>query len=189
MSDRTDKAAGRSPSSSHPAGPAANPRASIGDSSVGAMDGVIASIRQAMRDGEPLATGNAEPQTARGGDGVLRLDPSMMVLEPSHPAPPAQDIELASTAAEPAARSQPALAPTPQAGLVSDTAARAAVAAMAELRQMAGTTAASSGGGLTVEALVRQSLAPLLSGWLEQNLPGIVERVVRAEVERILDRR
>ena len=184
MSDRPDKAAGRSPSASPPA----NPRASIGDSSVGAMDGVIASIRQAMRDGEPLATGNAEPPTARGSDGVLRLDPSMMVLEPSHPAPPAQDVEAASTAAEPAARTQPTLAPTPQAGLVSDITARAAVAAMAELRQMAGTTAASGGGGLTVEALVRQSLAPLLSGWLEQNLPGIVERVVRAEVERILDR-
>ncbi len=180
MSDRPDKAAGRSP----PASPPAN----IGDSSVGAMDGVIASIRQAMRDGEPLATGNAEPATARGGDGVLRLDPSMLVLEPSSTAP-AQNTGAASTATEPAARPQPALAPTPQAGLISDAAARAAAAAMNELRQMAGASAATSGDGLTVEALVRQSLAPLLSGWLEQNLPGIVERIVRTEVERILDRR
>lgn len=186
MSDLGNKAAaGDKAARNAPAGPPAG----IGDSSVGAMDGVIASIRQAMRDGEPLATGGTEPSTARGGDGVLRLDPSMLVSEPSHSAPAAQDSEATSIGPEPAARTQPALAPTPQPGLVSDAAAHAAAAAMAELKQMAGAANPASAGGLTVEALVRQALAPLLSGWLEQNLPGIVERVVRVEVERILDRR
>ncbi len=160
--------------SDKPARAPANPPAGIGDSSVGAMDGVIASIRQAMRDGEPLATGSAEPVTARGADGVLRLDPSMLISEPSPAA--AAAIETSPPAPEPAARTQP--------GLVSDATARAAVASLAELKRAGG----SGGGGLTVEAMVREALAPMLAAWLEQNLPGLVERIVRAEVERIMER-
>jgi len=37
----------------------------------------------------------------------------------------------------------------------------------------------------TLEDLVREMLRPLLKGWLDDNLPGIVERLVRAEIERV----
>jgi cell pole-organizing protein PopZ len=37
----------------------------------------------------------------------------------------------------------------------------------------------------TLEDLVREMLRPLLKGWLDDNLPGIVERIVRQEMERV----
>jgi cell pole-organizing protein PopZ len=37
----------------------------------------------------------------------------------------------------------------------------------------------------TLEDLVREMLQPLLKSWLDDNLPGLVERLVRAEIERV----
>jgi uncharacterized protein len=37
----------------------------------------------------------------------------------------------------------------------------------------------------TVEDLVQDMLRPMLKGWLDQNLPTMVERMVRAEIERV----
>src|SRR5262245_44917555 len=40
-------------------------------------------------------------------------------------------------------------------------------------------------GGRTVEELVSELLRPMLKTWLDENLPGMVERLVRAEIERV----
>ncbi|MGH6769110.1 MAG: PopZ family protein [Xanthobacteraceae bacterium] len=37
----------------------------------------------------------------------------------------------------------------------------------------------------TLEDLVREMLRPMLRTWLDDNLPGLVERLVRAEIERV----
>jgi cell pole-organizing protein PopZ len=37
----------------------------------------------------------------------------------------------------------------------------------------------------TLEDLVREMLRPLLKSWLDDNLPGLVERIVKAEIERV----
>jgi hypothetical protein len=37
----------------------------------------------------------------------------------------------------------------------------------------------------TLEDLVKEMLRPLLKSWLDDNLPGMVERIVRAEIERV----
>lgn len=37
----------------------------------------------------------------------------------------------------------------------------------------------------TLEELVREMLRPMLKTWLDDNLPGVVERLVRAEIERV----
>jgi cell pole-organizing protein PopZ len=37
----------------------------------------------------------------------------------------------------------------------------------------------------TLEDLVREMLRPMLKAWLDDNLPGLVERMVRAEIERV----
>jgi cell pole-organizing protein PopZ len=37
----------------------------------------------------------------------------------------------------------------------------------------------------TLEDLVRDTLKPMLKAWLDANLPDIVERLVRAEIERV----
>ena len=37
----------------------------------------------------------------------------------------------------------------------------------------------------TLEDLVREMLKPMLKAWLDDNLPNMVERLVRAEIERV----
>jgi uncharacterized protein len=37
----------------------------------------------------------------------------------------------------------------------------------------------------TLEDLVREMLRPMLKTWLDENLPGMVERLVRSEIERV----
>ena len=37
----------------------------------------------------------------------------------------------------------------------------------------------------TLEDLVKEMLRPMLKTWLEDNLPNLVERLVRAEIERV----
>jgi cell pole-organizing protein PopZ len=39
--------------------------------------------------------------------------------------------------------------------------------------------------GRTLEDLVREMLRPMLKSWLDDNLPGLVERLVRNEIERV----
>ncbi len=37
----------------------------------------------------------------------------------------------------------------------------------------------------TLDDLVKEMLRPMLKSWLDDNLPGLVERLVRAEIERV----
>jgi hypothetical protein len=40
-------------------------------------------------------------------------------------------------------------------------------------------------GGPTLEDIVREEVRPLLKAWLDEHLPPLVERLVRAEIERV----
>lgn len=76
-------------------------------------------------------------------------------------------------------------------GLVSAQTAAAAVAALSEVsRNLGNDNAKSQAGpameGQTLDALVRQALTPLLQAWLDENLPALVEDVVREEVQRLV---
>jgi cell pole-organizing protein PopZ len=46
-------------------------------------------------------------------------------------------------------------------------------------------TTVLSNNARTLEDLVREMLRPLLKTWLDDNLPTVVERLVRAEIERV----
>jgi uncharacterized protein len=37
----------------------------------------------------------------------------------------------------------------------------------------------------TLEDLVKEMMRPMLKAWLDENLPGLVDRMVRAEIERV----
>ncbi len=37
----------------------------------------------------------------------------------------------------------------------------------------------------TLEDLVREMMKPMLRSWLDDNLPSLVERLVRSEIERV----
>ena len=79
--------------------------------------------------------------------------------------------------------------------LMSGTSSAAAATAFAQLEQEMSApprpTAASAapsfggGGGMTVEQLVMAAVRPMLQDWLDTNLPGMVEDLVRAEIERV----
>ncbi len=43
-------------------------------------------------------------------------------------------------------------------------------------------------GGPTIADLVREEMRPMLKDWLDSNLPPLVERLVRAEIERVISR-
>ena len=45
-----------------------------------------------------------------------------------------------------------------------------------------------SRGGITIEDIVREEIRPMLKSWLDTYLPSLVERIVRAEIERVVDR-
>ena len=74
-------------------------------------------------------------------------------------------------------------------GLVAPAAAAAASSVGALLRTLASErTTATSRQGPTIEDLVREEMRPLLKEWLDTHLPPLVERLVRAEIERVVSR-
>ena len=44
-------------------------------------------------------------------------------------------------------------------------------------------------GETSLEGLVREMLRPMLAQWLDDNLPGMVEELVKAEISRIAGKR
>lgn len=101
---------------------------------------------------------------------------------------------LRETAASPEAPS-PAVpgsgdASGPDSPLVAPAAAAAAAHSVGSLvRTLAAErSAAVTRGGLTIEDLVREEVRPVLKEWLDAHLPPLVERMVRAELERVVGR-
>ena len=45
-----------------------------------------------------------------------------------------------------------------------------------------------SSGGPTIADIVREEMRPMLKGWLDANLAPMVERLVRAEIDRVIAR-
>ena len=82
--------------------------------------------------------------------------------------------------------------PGPEAPLVSDDARMSmqdSLAALAMLAEPGARPQIVRSGETSLEGLTRELLRPALSEWLEQNLPEIVERLVAAEVARIVGKR
>jgi cell pole-organizing protein PopZ len=79
---------------------------------------------------------------------------------------------------------------TPPTSLVSDQVTAAAANSIgAMLRSLnAEKSVAISRQSLTIEDMVREEIRPLLKAWLDTNLAGMVERVVRTEIEKVLER-
>jgi uncharacterized protein len=76
------------------------------------------------------------------------------------------------------------------AGIVSSPTAVAATAAFGRLAEAENQSRRAGevslgGGGRTLEDIVRDMMRPLLQAWLDQHLPGLVERLVREEIARL----
>ncbi len=175
----------------------ASPDPHSGQSGDPSMEDILASIRRILSEEEagPAPAPEAEPPPAAAkttppvADDVLVLDTSMMVAEPDHHQPP-------PAAAQPGVPHRPEPTPASEvassstAGLLAPEAAQAATGSVNELvrRLSAERNTQVHAGGPTLEDLVRAELRPLIKAWLDEYLPPIVERLVRAEIERVVGR-
>jgi hypothetical protein len=114
-----------------------------------------------------------EDVSFRDADGQVDFDSIAVEDEPPPPPPPAPTpLPLRAQAAAPP--------PGPSETLLSNTTG----ASVAGAFQMLSATVLSSQ-ARTLEDLVQDMLRPMLKSWLDENLPGMVERLVRAEIERV----
>jgi len=76
----------------------------------------------------------------------------------------------------------------PDEGLTNANAAQAmreSLAALAMIAEPGVPPQIVRSGETSLEGLVREMLRPMLAEWLDRNLPGMVERMVKAEIARI----
>ncbi len=148
------------------------------------MEEILASIRKIISD-------DATPETPDGAADVVEL--TQMIQNDGS----VVDVKANVLVEEPP---MPASPPTPlpaSAPLISEPASTAATAALSslastvEIERLA--TAPShmtpiGNGARTLEDMVIELMRPLLKQWLDQNLPGTVDRLVQKEIERIARR-
>ncbi len=131
-------------------------------------------------------------------DAVLddRRPPRQVFPEPSRPAfaePPRQPFPEAPRQAFPEPV-RPAFRPEPSPAQPAQSAGAAPpdrsllspgpdAAVASAFNNLAGTILSSQ--ARTLEDLVKDMLRPMLRGWLDDNLPPLVERLVREEIERV----
>ena len=132
---------------------------------------------------EPEAEAEPEPEPAA-------VEPEPVVAAAPEPEPAVEEEALELTEkvethgdldvfAAPA--SEVPAAPAPVETLVSERVASAAASSFGALSA----AITMPRGDRTLEDVVRELLRPLLQQWLDENLPGIVQQAVEAEVDRI----
>jgi hypothetical protein len=102
-----------------------------------------------------------------------------------HKIEPHDDVEF--TEAARAAHRQPAFEPPPFEGPAPPSQqilSRSTVSAVESAFNTLANTVLSNN-ARTLEDLVKEMLRPMLKSWLDDNLPGLVERIVKAEIERV----
>jgi len=188
------------------------PSPATSESADPSMEEILASIRRILNDDDVPAEPPAAAEAPPAEDDVLLLDQSMMVSRGGHESDATDHL---AKHPEPAAAAQIAADPTappPEAepphqvmeAATSDAdpfehqipelvAPEAAAAAASSVGSLVRTLAAGRAtqvytGGPTLEDVVRAELRPLLKEWLDANLPPMVERLVRAEIERVVGR-
>jgi cell pole-organizing protein PopZ len=105
-----------------------------------------------------------------------------------HKVEPQDDLEFTETAAARAVHRQPAYEPPPfeseAAPPPQQILSRSTVSAVESAFNTLANTVLSNN-ARTLEDLVKEMLRPMLKSWLDDNLPGLVERIVKAEIERV----
>jgi cell pole-organizing protein PopZ len=134
------------------------------------------------------ATPEADIRPAQPEADVFELTDEMALPDPAPPTAsfnkiePADDIEFSEAKAS---RRQPAYEPpfetaAPARPILSHSTVSAVESAFNSLANTV-----LSNNARTLEDLVKEMLRPMLKSWLDDNLPGLVERIVKAEIERV----
>ena len=118
----------------------------------------------------PLRTIEAQPD-------VIFAEPSP---EPQPVAPAMKEEPVQAYVAEPLANVRPTLTASMENPLMSNSTSAAVDSAFSSLAHTV-----LSNNARTLDDLVKDMLRPMLKSWLDDNLPSLVERLVRAEIERV----
>ena len=152
-----------------------------------------------MEEREPTPVFSApEPEPEPMSESIFDPEPDPEPIYDPNLNAESEPLELtgAMMAPEPVYQQEPQMHYQPQPDynygqpLVSDPAAMASGASIAGLAQAVARERALALGnqGLTIEQLVREICTPILKHWLDTNLPYMVERIVKQEIERIVNR-
>ena len=146
------------------------------------IDAMLASLDAATPEAD-IRPAQPEPEAD-----VFELTDEMALPEPAPAAAtfnkvePQDDIEFTEAKAS---RRQPAYEPpfesaAPARPILSHSTVSAVESAFHSLANTV-----LSNNARTLEDLVKEMLRPMLKSWLDDNLPGLVERIVKAEIERV----
>jgi uncharacterized protein len=145
----------------------------------------------AMLAGLDEATSEAEIRPPQPDGEVFDLTDAMALPDPPpsafHKIDPEDDLEFTETAAARPVHRQPAFEPPPfesPAAPPAQILSRSTVSAVESAFNTLANTVLSNN-ARTLEDLVKEMLRPMLKSWLDDNLPGLVERIVKAEIERV----
>jgi cell pole-organizing protein PopZ len=120
-------------------------------------------------------TASPSPMPAAAGFRTIGAEPDVVFEDPSAQRQPTAPYPAAEP---PPAESRPSA--EPDRALISSSTSAAIDSAFNTLAQTVLVQNAR-----TLEDLVREMLRPMLKTWLDDNLPGLVERLIRAEIERV----
>jgi len=147
------------------------------------IDAMLASLEE-----ETTAEEVRPPQP--DGDVFELTDEMALPDPPPAPAPPAaafskiepqDDLEFTETRAQRQPMPEPSPVEMPMPGpILSRSTVNAVESAFNTLAHTV-----LSNNARTLEDLVKEMLRPMLKSWLDDNLPGLVERIVKAEIERV----
>ncbi|MGE0288484.1 MAG: PopZ family protein [Bradyrhizobium sp.] len=178
------KAAAPAPAPKPPAPAAAPPPEPAASNSQDDIDAMLASL--------DTDTGAEEPEPVEAEADVFELTDEMALPDPEPVAPPAtsfskiepppDDLEFTEAkVVRPAPLTEPPPLEMPVAGpMLSRSTVNAVESAFNTLAHTV-----LSNNARTLEDLVKEMLRPMLKSWLDDNLPGLVERIVKAEIERV----
>jgi cell pole-organizing protein PopZ len=146
----------------------------------------------AMLAGLDEATSEAEIRPPAPVADVFELTDDMALPDPPkssfHKVEPQDDLEFSESAAAKKAYRQPAFEPPPFESAVAPLAkqilSHSTVSAVESAFNSLAHTVLSNN-ARTLEDLVKEMLRPMLKSWLDDNLPGLVERIVKMEIERV----
>jgi len=146
------------------------------------IDAMLASLDAATPEAD-IRPAQSEPEAD-----VFELTDEMALPEPAPAAAfskiePQDDIEFSEAKAS---RRQPAYEPPPfeSAAPPRQILSHSTVSAVESAFHSLANTVLSNN-ARTLEDLVKEMLRPMLKSWLDDNLPGLVERIVKAEIERV----
>jgi uncharacterized protein len=150
------------------------------------IDAMLAGLDEATSEAEirpPLPDGEVFDLT----DEMALPDAPPPQQQSFHKIEPEDDLEFTEVAAT-AAHRQPAFEPpvfeNPPLPSPQQILSRSTVSAVESAFNSLANTVLSNN-ARTLEDLVKEMLRPMLKSWLDDNLPNLVERIVKAEIERV----